>query len=311
MHWKLKAIIQNLVDMLPYNLAYPVYHQIQRTFGALKTIDPIKDFEKSIFILKAITLQNRSISDKNFLEIGTGRTINVPIGLWLCGASKIITVDLNPYLKEELVLESIEYIRQYYDNVKFLFNSFIKEPQFNDRFDKLISTNANLDTLLDLMNIEYLAPADATSLQIKNNSIDFYFSIDVFEHIPPHIIRNVLSEAKRILSKDGLIVHRIDLSDHFSHFDRSITSINFLQFTEKQWNQWAGNRFMYHNRLRACEYYELFEQQGVKILSAEELIDDRSVKLIEKGFCLDNRFIGYSPQELAVYGLNIIGTFSK
>ncbi len=311
MHWKLKARIQNLVDMLPARLAYFLYYHIQRTVGSLKIIDPLKDFEKSISILKTIKRQNHRILGKQFLEIGTGRTINVLIGLWLCGASKIITVDLNPYLKQELVLESIEYIRKYNDKVKLIFHSVAHKSMFNERLNELISTHGNLDTLLDLMNIEYLAPADATSLHIKDNSTNFHFSINVFEHIAHNIIRDILAEAKRVLSKGGLLIHHIDLSDHFSHTDRSISSINFLQFTEQQWNKWAGNRFMYHNRLRAFEFYKLFKQEGVQIVSSEERMDYRALELLKKGFFLANRFIGHSPQELAIDRLKIVGIFNE
>ena len=309
MNWKLKAIMQTLIDMLPFDLSYHVYYRIQRSCGALKTVNPLRDFEKSIYMLNAIKQQNHKISGKDFLEIGTGRTINVPIGLWLCGASRIITVDVNPYLKEELVLESIDYIRQCRAAIKRLFGNFSKTVHFMNRLDQLIYTNGDLNTFLELMNIEYLAPADASFLHIENDSIDFFFTVNVFEHIPADIIKNILLEAKRVLRKDGLMIHRIDLSDHFSHSDRSITAINFLRFSEKQWNTWAGNRFMYHNRLRAYEFYELFEQQDVNILDAEELVDERACALLQKGFPLDNRFVEHSPKALAVSGLNIVGTF--
>ena len=202
MHWRLKAFIQNLVDMLPFNLAYPVYYKIQRAFGALKTTDPLEDFGRSISICNAIKQQNYKISGKQFLEIGTGRTINVPIGLWLCGASRIITVDLNPYLNEELVIESIGYIRQHGGEIEKLFDNFSQTPQFKDRLNQLISVKSNLDALLEIMNIEYLAPADASSLYIESDSIDFFFTVNVFEHIPANIIKKILLEAKRVLRKD-------------------------------------------------------------------------------------------------------------
>jgi hypothetical protein len=32
------------------------------------------------------------------------------------------------------------------------------------------------------------------------------------------------------------LVHNIDFTDHFSHSDPSISSVNFLQFSESQWN---------------------------------------------------------------------------
>jgi len=307
MNWKLKALIQNFVDKLPLGLSYPVYYKIQRNLGGIKKINPYKNFKNSIFIINAIKKQNCQIVDKTFLEIGTGRTLNIPIGLWLCGASRIITIDLNPYLRKELIIESIEWIRQHKNNVRFIFRDFIETSLFNSRLGDLTSSDDNLNKLLNLMNIEYFAPADASCLQIEDNTIDFHFSVTVLEHIPLNVIRSILSEARRVLSIDGLFIHLIDLSDHFSHSDQSITSINFLKFSEKQAKKWLGNKFMYHNRLRAYEFYELFKQQHMEILFKEETIDNKALEFIKNGFPLDNRFIGHAPEELAISNLSIIG----
>lgn len=307
MNWKLKALIQNFVDKLPLGLSYPVYYKIQRNLGGLKKIDPYRHFKNSIFIINAIKKQNCQIVDKTFLEIGTGRTLNIPIALWLCGASRIITVDLNPYLRKELIIESIEWIRQHKNDVRFIFRDFTETSLFNNRLDDLSSSNDDLNKLLNLMNIEYFAPADASCLQIEDNIIDFHFSVTVLEHISLNVIRSILSEARRVLSVDGLVIHLIDLSDHFSHSDQSITSINFLKFSEKQAKKWLGNKFMYHNRLRAYEFYELFKQQYMEILFKEETIDNKALELIKNGFPLDNRFIGHAPEELAISNISIIG----
>ena len=39
-----------------------------------------------------------------------------------------------------------------------------------------------------------------------------------------------------MLSPQGLALYYIDLSDHFSHDDHSISAINFLQFSDEQWH---------------------------------------------------------------------------
>ena len=152
MNWKLKAIIQNFVDKLPQSLAYPVYYKIQRNFGGLKRINPYEHLKKSVFFINAIKKQNYLLVDKTFLEIGTGRTLSTPIGLWLCGASRIITVDLNPYLKEELIIESIDWIQQHKNEVRCLFRDFEKTSLFNNRLHNLMSFNDDLNKLLNLMN---------------------------------------------------------------------------------------------------------------------------------------------------------------
>ncbi|MGR3302934.1 MAG: hypothetical protein ACUZ8I_10590 [Candidatus Scalindua sp.] len=70
--------------------------------------------------------QNQVMESKTFLEVGTGRRMNLPIALWLGGASKIITVDLNPYLKAELIFRDLAYMRNNQQKVKKLFGTMPK-----------------------------------------------------------------------------------------------------------------------------------------------------------------------------------------
>ena len=311
MNWKFKATIQNFVDCLPANLAYSFYYFIQCRFGGLRKEITFKDLQKSLKIIDFLDKMNHTVAGKTFLEVGTGRTLNVPIGLWLCGARKIITVDLNPYLKDDLVMKSIDWMRHHKDEIKQLFKKYSDtETGFDDRLNAITLFKQDINYLLKLINIDYMAPADASSLQLRDNEIDYHFSINVFEHIPFNIMKSILLEAKRLLNHEGLLVHLIDLSDHFSHSDPSITSINFLQFTEDQWKRWAGNRFMYHNRLRCYEYDALFTSIGMNILLKKENLDLRALEYINQGFPLAERFAGQPHRELAVSGLNVVGKFS-
>jgi hypothetical protein len=66
---------------------------------------------------------------------------------------------------------------------------------------------------------------------------------------------------------------------------------------------------MYHNRLRAYEFCELFARVGLEILSKEEDIDTASAAVLENGFKVDARFAGHTPKELSVNTLNITGRF--
>jgi len=310
MNWRLKAAIQNLVDKLPTALSYTIYYKIQRYFGGFKDYNPTKQLRESVLILKDIKRTQYDFTGKTFLEIGTGHTVTVPIGLWLAGASRIITVDLNPYLKEELVVESIQHICQNRNEIRQLFNDVTSKAAFDDRLEFLCDKKDKCPSLFESMNIQYLTPVNLECLPIVDHSVDFLFSIHVLEHIPPKVINSLLCEAKRVLAIGGLLVHRITLSDHFAHSDQSISGINFLRFSEKDWLKLAGNKFMYHNRLRALEYEKLFDDQGVAVLNKETRLDERALELLRGNFPLDRRFSRYRAEELAMSALNIVGAFS-
>jgi predicted RNA methylase len=52
------------------------------------------------------------VTGRTVLEVGTGHMVDLPIGMWLCGAERVITVDLNPYLSRELVSEARTFVRR-------------------------------------------------------------------------------------------------------------------------------------------------------------------------------------------------------
>jgi len=256
-HWKHKAAVQNLLGRLPPNLGNPLYYQLQCRFGGLQRTNPISRLSAGIEVVRRIHRFDRSAESAVFLEVGTGHQLALPLTLWLCGASEITTVDLNCYLKERLVLNDIEYLRRHDEEVRNLFTGISRSSLFVERFERLISGANSLRELLCLTNIRYWAPAHASCLPLEANSIDYHVSFTVLEHIPVAVLKGIFQEGGRLLRPRGLFIHCIDFTDHFAHSDYAISSVNFLQFSESEWEGRAGNRFMFHNRLRDDEFLNL------------------------------------------------------
>jgi len=289
MKWKHKSRLQSLIAKLPPNLGYAMYYFFQRNLGGLRDVNPANHIMAGIKIVNYIRQQGQSIESKTFLEIGTGRQITVPIVLWLLGASRTITVDINPYLKAELTFDAIAYMRKHQEEIKKLF----EESQISvraDRFNQLIKIERNLDRLFQLTNIQYLAPADASRLKLESHTIDYHISHTTLEHIPAEPLENILREGRRLLKPKGLFVHGVDFSDHFAHSDDSISAVNFLQYSDEEWSHWAGNKFMYHNRLRVDDFSRLIEGANLKILRMDVTVDEKAGKELTGGFPLNDRF---------------------
>jgi len=289
MKWQNKARLQNLVAGLPSWLSYSIHYFIQRNLGNLRHVNPVRDLATGKRIVSYIVEHGGSIESARFLEVGTGRRINIPIALWLCGAARIVSVDLNPYLKESLVLEDIAYMRNHRDEVASLFEDYVHKQLFVKRLHQLLDTD-NLESVLKLTGIEYKTPADATRLDLEADSIDYQISRAVFGYIKPEIIERILSEGKRLTGAKGLFVHLIDFSDDFSFSDASISAINFLQFSESQWLRYAGNRYINNNRLRVDDYVALFGKAGLQVLAVDAKVDERCLAELRNGFPLNERF---------------------
>jgi SAM-dependent methyltransferase len=310
MNWQRKARIQKLIAALP--LSNEIYYAMQRSMGSLRKgrTNPVEWYQAGRRTAEWLRAAGREVEGLRILEVGTGRNINLPTALWLCGAAQVVTVDLNPYLSSALVFESIEYVREHEAEVVQAFGVEASRPLFRERLAQLVNFRGSLKELLRLINVEYLPQADASRLPLEAHTIDAHVSYAVFEHIPLAVLERILAEARRVLKEDGLLLHIIDPSDHFSHDDETITAINFLQFSESEWEKLAGNKFMYHNRLRACEYLELFERAGVHLLKRAETLDEPSLRALKNGFPLHSQFKHIRPEELAVRSLNFLGTFS-
>jgi SAM-dependent methyltransferase len=310
MNWRYKAVLQNVIAALPFSNA--IYYGVQRISGDLRPsrFDPMEWFEVAGRMLRRLRSVEMSIAGRYVLEVGTGRALGVPTALWLCGAGKITTVDLNQYLSPGLVGVCNRFLCGNADRVREVLAGSGDESLFRDRIQRIQSFTGDLSSFLKLIDTKYLAPGDAGMLPLPDHSVDLHFSYSVFEHVPVPQIRTILREARRVLRPNGVVIHGIDLSDHFSYFDSSITKINFLRFSDQRWKRWAGNQYMYHNRLRASEMIKLFEEAGVQINGKSEALDKRSLDEIRRGFPLDARFRSMSPEELAITNINVMGRFS-
>jgi SAM-dependent methyltransferase len=310
MEWQRKAKIQNVVSALP--MADAVYYAMQRTIGSLKPgrSNPLEWFQAALKAVEWIKSANQDVVGKRFLEVGTGRRVGVPVALWLCGAGRITTVDLHKYLSSTLVLEMNDYMRAHQKEIFVVFGAEAETTHFRERFAQLEKFNGNLKDFLRLTNIEYLSPADAAKLPFADHTFDFHISHAVLEHVPADAIFRILTEARRLLTPDGMVFHIIDPSDHFAHDDQSITMVNFLQYSDDEWDRWSGNKFMYHNRLRGYEYFAMFEKLGLQLVRQVESVDETSLRALEHGFPLDAKFRSTAPQKLAVTSLIVMGKFT-
>ena len=256
---------------------------------------------------RRICNQGKSPVNKIFLEVGTGRVPVVPIAYWLMGSEKTITIDLNPYLKSELVEESLKHMFKNHEKVLNLFGSLVDQERFSEFLKWGRESHFSLSKILDQCRIEYIAPGDAANTHLPDESIDFHTSYTVFEHIPFEVLEEILKEGNRIIKNKGLFIHSIDYSDHYSHSDKRISSINFLQYSEKQWDKFAGNRYAFVNRLRHDDFINLFESVGQNIINVEPNTNQQLYELLSNGnFQLNDRFSSKSKNDLAITGAWIV-----
>ncbi len=307
MHWKLKASIQQAIAALPDPLSHALYYRVQRNLGGFRRIDPRVRLRAGLDAWQRIQALGRSPAGKTFFELGTGRVPLVPLAYWLMGAEQVITLDLHPYLQWELVREHLRYIRDHEAEIAQLFGPLLRADRFHSLLQMVSDSRLSPRDFFQHCRIRYQAPGDGTATGLPDGSIDFYTSYTVLEHIPDRTIRAIFQEGNRILRQDGLFAHMIDYGDHFAYFDRKISALNFLQYGEREWARYAGNRFMYMNRLRHDDFLALFASAGQEILSVTPFRDARAQHLLaQDAIPLHERFRRKPREILAITGAWIL-----
>lgn len=296
MRWTTKARLQSLLGALPEGVGNPLYYLLQTLNGSFREPKNRIFQQAALALAERAALCGRSLHGATAIEVGTGRRVTLPICLWLLGVGRVHTVDLHRYLNDAATSLDLRALLQ---DEEFCNHPRVRRERV-DALTRLVASGGTRLQLFELCGLRYMAPADATRLDLPSESIDLHFSFTVFEHIPETILVPLLTEAARVLRPDGLALHLIDHSDHFSHADRSLSPVHFLQFEDTQWDRIAGNRYMFMNRLRADDYETIYAHAGHEIVHHDCQRDEQVYAALRAGTIpLARRFAGKPPDVLA------------
>ncbi len=118
-------------------------------------------------------------------------------------------------------------------------------------------------TLADVLRAagaRYLTGGLASLRELPPRSVHFAFSHAVLEHVRRAEFEPTMRELARILHRDGVASHRVDLTDHLSG------RLDNLRFAERRWESdlFAKSGF-YTNRLRLPEILAACESAGLSV----------------------------------------------
>ena len=264
MDWRIKAFIQKILaasqagDKLNHYLVTlnRKYHQNVFTYQSHEAL-------RKFSCTKLDLTQNLAA-----LEIGTGYSLISAVTLSLLGFEKTITVDITVDIdissfKKQFRFANEEYIE------KLLAYSKYSKSELADKIEQ-INGVSRLDDLFRLLNIIYIAPYQFEDVENHIKKIDYLSSQVVLEHIAPNLLEILFEKTNIWLTPIGYCVHTINFIDHFANpgffQDRSISEFNFLKFSDKYWETWAGNSIAYTNRLSALFYIELAKKYNLEIV---------------------------------------------
>ena len=239
-NWKLKSLIYKILCFLRL---HKTLFFIQKHITKRSQIN----LDKIIFYWDYHYKYLKEHNSKSILEIGAGKSLaqNIFLSYKFNQSIQQTLIDVSNMLDLDL------------------FN------KANEQISKLLRVNSipSAKTFLDLKknyNLDYIAPISLKTIAEKKLYFDASISSTTLEHLTKNELIDSLSILKNIIKKKGIISALIDYSDHYSHTDKNINSLNYLQFNDVEWSKY-NSPMLFQNRLRHQDYREIFKHMGFKI----------------------------------------------
>ena len=240
-NWKIKSLLYNIFSFLKLK---KTFYLTQKYITKRSKVN-ISSIHK-MWKYHGDAIESNNI--ENLLEVGAGKSLEQNIYLSYLFKNRIYqtTIDINNMLDFEL------------------FNSASLQISrlLNIKYPGKIKT---IKEIRNVYNIKYIAPQSTRDLIKINSKFDICLSSTTLEHFAEKDLDIYLNDAKKLIKKNGLLSSIIDYSDHYSHTDKTISPLNFLQFSKKEWEKY-NNSFLYQNRLRHRDYVKLFKKFNYEIV---------------------------------------------
>src|SRR2546428_6602773 len=189
--WKTKAFIQGTLSRLPKGKSW--HQAIQRRITKSLILDRGKFQTKLGFArehLRNLIRFRRDGQGFAVLELGTGRFPIVPLYMFLCGADRVISLDVVRLLRNDTVRDTLLMYHAH------LAEGYLPEarPDRVARFREVISANETglgIDTLREFDIESFVGDARQTALPC--HSFDLLVSNTTLEHIPCTTLAEILN----------------------------------------------------------------------------------------------------------------------
>ena len=236
--WLLKAATQRAIGFLPrshvWNLQFQTHVTRSMELTPARLSGGLGHCARHLSAYASHS-SGREQTPATALEIGTGWYPIVALGLYLCGAEKVLTYDIVPLLNADRVRETMRRLVDAADegSLRGVLPSY--DPERLNSLRPI--ANGDVESARDLLGglgVAYVV-GDASCTALDAESVDLVFSNVTFAHVPYLALGTMLRELRRIISSQGVMSHEIDLADQFAAFDDSITKFNFLKFSDRTW----------------------------------------------------------------------------
>ena len=294
MKWQIKFLKDSIIGIIPKPLQEKA-RNIKRSVWPYKLDIDIGTLNQGLQQVQMLKRSGFDPSNRDCLELGTGWLPVIPIIFYLSGCKSLTLVDTQRLMDEHNFQKTCKQLIPLSEEI-----SIKLELEISDVKNKLTElASIPMKLALPKMNCNYLAPYNLLDNNILAHSVDIITSRAVLAHIPPTILNNLFKKFYTLLRKDGAMCHVIDNSDHWEHYDKTISKLNFLKYSQKFFDFISStNSLNYLNRLRHSEYIKMIKTAGFKIIMDESSPDKKALKDLDL-LIIHPYFTSFSKNDLA------------
>jgi hypothetical protein len=269
--WRVKALTQRAIYRLPASdrVNYAMQRWVTRTAVLRPWFVERKVEQAARHARNWAAWGGRAGPPGRVVEVGTGWFPLVTVGLALTGCGEVVTVDRSALLRPRNVAATLRALDAGLTDgwVGRAFGDVGIDPERRRILAKLAAADEVPVDDLAALGIRVVV-GDAAAMPYPAASCDLFVSNNTLEHIGEEALAAILAEFRRLATAGACMSHFVDMSDHYSHFDGSISPLHFLRFDDRQWRRW-DNGIVPQNRLRLSDYRALHERAGFRVVDED------------------------------------------
>jgi predicted SAM-dependent methyltransferase len=168
---------------------------------------------------------------------------------------------------------------------------------------KLISKIMDISDYRDLyklLGFEYVLDHTGSLNSIEKESFDIVISAGVLEHIYAKDAPAFIGGIGRILRPGGYSVHSINIRDHLYQYDSSVSTKQYLKYSDWVWRLCFENDVQYINRIQRSDWLQFFRKASLVLV--EEEIDEEDLSNVKVATVYQK----YQESDLRCGGLKLV-----
>jgi SAM-dependent methyltransferase len=172
-----------------------------------------------------------------------------------------------------------------------------------DRAHRLISEIREVDDFQDLYNLlgfKYVLDPSGRLNLLEDGSFDIAVSAGVMEHVRAKDASDFVDGIARLLRPGGYSIQGINLRDHLSQYDSSVSGKQYLRYPPWVWSLCFENDVQYINRLQRSDWLGLFTNAGLVLVEEEVEMEGLS------GLKVSAAYQKYEEDDLLCADLNLV-----